>query len=165
MVALPIVRVQSVRTRALGLLSLLFLTLLSPPPASAVIDWCSADPLFSLYHEDQRSLQLVDVQVLVPLSALPLAAPATLAAQVPSNVDGEVLLSTSTPIFEIVTTVESTLPADTSGSFPLQLVLEVPTKDRAFPVRLLITNPSTGTITTVDGTAGTPLRTIVEVKP
>jgi hypothetical protein len=141
-----------------------------PQSVEAGFDWCSVDPTLTFTRGGLVTGLLrtgvVDVQVLVPLSALPLAGPARLTVRVPSNVQGTQVLNTSLPLlFTLRTTFAQVKPAVSTSPYQVELILLVPAGEQSFPVRLVVTNPSTGQITITRGLAGQKLRqtiTIVE---
>ena len=139
--------------------------LLSIRPAGAAYQWCSVDPVLTFQREGSLSSRTVDVQVMVPFEALPLADAATLNVAVPVDVDGQEVLNTSTPLFRLNTVIEAINPQATSDRYPIELELLVPRALEQFPVRLVVTDPEVGTVTTVDGKAGQKVRTTVEVAP
>ena len=131
-------------------------------PVQAGYDWCSVDPTLTFTRGSLLGGVLrhdvVDVQVLVPLSALPLKGIAHLRVHVPSNVQGTELLNTSVPLlFTIRTSFAQFKPATMTSPYQADLALLVPAGEEAFPVRLLVTNLSTGEITLTEGTAGQPV--------
>ncbi len=128
-------------------------------------EWCSVDPVLSLEREGSLLPQLVDVQVMVPLSALPIAQTATLTVQLPSDVQGIELVNGSTPIFKVETVFLSRKAKATSDRFPVDLTLEVPVAEEAFPVQLVVTDGGSGTVTIVEGVAGKEVQTSFEVAP
>ena len=137
--------------------------LLSIRPAGAAYHWCSVDPVLTFQRDGSATSHAVDVQVMVPIEALPLADAATLQVAVPVDVTGQEVLNTSTPAFELHTTFDSINPNATSDRYPVELELLVPGSH--FPVRLVVTDADAGTVTTVDGKAGQKVRTAVEVAP
>jgi hypothetical protein len=139
-------------------------------PAQASYDWCSVDPtlLFSRGGLISSLLRngVADVQMLVPLSAIPLDGKARLNVRVPSNVRGTEVLNTSLPLlFTLQTSFAPNKPATDGSPYEVDLDLLVPAGKQAFPVRLLVTNLTTGEISITEGVAGQKLYktiTIVE---
>lgn len=132
-------------------------------PVQAGYEWCSVDPTLA-FTRDTLQTALLDVQVQVPFSALPLDGLAQLTVRVPSNVDGAEVLNTSVPpLFTLTTSFAQVKPAVSTSLYEVDLVLRVPSGKHIFPVRLVVSNPSTGAVTTTDGVSGKPLRQTVGV--
>jgi hypothetical protein len=151
--------------RLILVLSLLCTTLVAGArPAQAGYDWCSVDPIFTFTRNGLLSSRVVDVQVLVPLSALPLKGTATLKARVPANVKGQVVLNTSVPLlFPLKTSIVQTKLVATTSPYKVHLDLFVPAGTKPFPVRILSTNLSTGKIKISEGIAGQTLRQTIAI--
>lgn len=133
-------------------------------PVQAGYDWCSVDPTLTFTRGGLLRSGVVDVQVLVPLSALPLEGAARLNVRVPSNVDGTEVLNTSLPVlFPLRTSFSPLKPAVSTSPYEVDLALVVPASEQGFPVRLLVTNLTTGEITVTEGVAGLPLRQSIVV--
>lgn len=131
-------------------------------PAQASYDWCSVDPTLLFTRGGLVSSLLrngvADVQVLVPLSAIPLDGKARLSVRVPSNVRGTEVLNTSVPLlFTLQTSFAPVKPAAGRSPYEVDLDVLVPAGEQGFPVRLLVTNLTTGEITITEGVAGKKL--------
>ncbi|MDP9315125.1 MAG: hypothetical protein M3R24_30395 [Chloroflexota bacterium] len=156
---------RSFTPRVLGILGLvIFAFTLGAHPALA-IDWCSSDPVFTFQRIGTYRSQVVDVQVMVPLSALPLTEVTTLSAEVPVDVAGHVALSISTPMFPLEAHITSLKPRAGSERYPITFELLVPASTGSFPVRMIVSDTAAGTITIVDGQAGQKLETSIMVAP
>ncbi len=133
-------------------------------PARAY-DWCSVDPVFAFQQKDSLTAFGLDVQVMVPLSALPLADPATLDVGVPADLTGQEVLNTSTPAFELRTTLSTVGNRTSSLGDPIEFEVVVPSSAGDIPVRLVVTDTRYGTITISEGESGHKVRASVEVSP
>ena len=131
--------------------------------ARARYDWCSVDPTFLFHRAGDLVPYALDVQVLVPLAALPLAEAATLTVGVPADLRAQEALNTSTPIFELQTTLTTLRNRLSSSGVPVKVELLVPASAGAVPVRLVITDPQAGTVTITEGQAGQKVWATVEV--
>jgi hypothetical protein len=112
-------------------------------PAQAGYDWCSVDPTITFQRAGSRLAHVMDVQVMVPLSALPIAGTARLGVTMPSNVAGTEVLNTSTPLFQIKTTFAQSVVPAASDSYAIKLSLKMPRTTTDYPVRLVAVNQST----------------------
>lgn len=132
-------------------------------PVQAGYDWCSVDPTLTFTRAGQLRSGVIDVQVLVPLSALPLSGAARLSVRVPSNVQGTEVLNTSLPLFVLQTSFEPLKPAVSTSAYEVELALLVPSGEQGFPVRLVVTNLTTGEITFTEGSAGQTVRQSIQI--
>ncbi len=132
---------------------------------TAAYDWCSSDPVFTFRQGGLVKDQPVDVQLMVPMSALPLSSAATLTVTVPLNVTYHETLKVPMPGFQLQTVFVSS-PANPAGSgYPLTFAGLVPGSDQSVPVRLVITDPLRLKVTTVNGYVGTPLSATIQIGP
>ncbi len=133
---------------------------------AAAYDWCSNDPVFTFRHGGLLNQQTLDVQVQVPLSAVPLSSAATLTVTVPLDVIVHETPALPIPGFDLQTVFVSG-PANPDKSYPVIFTAVVPGSDPSVPVRLIITNPRGlprgGKVTTVDGFVGTPLTATIQM--
>ena len=130
-------------------------------PAHAAFDWSSSDPVFTFRHRGLLSTYVLDVQVMVPLEALPLSGPAQLSVVTPNNV-ATTVVNPPNPVFPVTVDVTATAPATPDRSYPVEMELLVP--GSGFPVRLLFTDALGLNIYHVEGTAGVPLHTTVDIR-
>ena len=140
-------------------------SMVSTRPAGARYDWCSVDPTFFFWSEGRLAPYALDVQVLVPLSALPLAEAATLEVGVPANLTSQEVLNTSTPVLEVQTAFKTLNNRSSSAGDTIHFELVVPGSVTSFPVRLVVTDPQVGTVSVTEGLAGHKVRTTVEASP
>ncbi len=113
-------------------------------PAQAGYDWCSVDPTVLLQRGSTGLPHVMDIQVQVPLSVLPMAGTARLGVTLPSNVKGTEVLNTSTPLFQVATGLAHNGVTATSDSFKVKLSLRMPETTIDYPVRLVVANHDTG---------------------
>lgn len=146
----------------LSLLILIGVLLVYTPQTAVAYDWCSVDPVYTFQRGGLATTQEVDVQVLVPLSALPLAGTATVTVTVPQDVASQEVVNTSTPLFVLHTVLETKPDDPTTTTYPLTFAVLVPATTVAFPVRLVVTDVHDGTVTIVDGTAGQSVSTTLQ---
>ena len=129
--------------RKLSLLAVLTLMLLlGAVPANAGYEWCSVDPTITLERAGGNLAHAMDIQVMVPRSALPMKGTARLEVILPSNVTGTEVLNTSTPLFNIKTVFANnrSLAGD---AFKVKLRLKMPATQTDYPVRLVVINQDT----------------------
>jgi hypothetical protein len=126
--------------RRLSLFAVLTLMLvLGALPANAGYDWCSVDPTITLERSGGNVAHAMDIQVMVPRSALPMKGTARLEVILPSNVIGTEVLNTSTPLFNIKT-VFGHNRALAGETFKVKIRLKMPATKTDYPVRLVIIN-------------------------
>lgn len=134
----------------------------SVQPARAALDYCSTDPVFVFQRTGSLNLWTIDVQVMVPVSRLPLSSAATLSAFVPSNV-ATTVVNPPNPIFPVVSKVYPNGKRVTSDRYPVKFTLFVPRSSTEFPVRLVLTDPVDGSIKIIEGVAGKSLAVYINV--
>jgi hypothetical protein len=132
-------------------------------PAAAGYEWCSVDPVFSFQRNGSKHVRVMDVQVMVPVTALPLADPARLRVQTPRDVVAKDVTVSIKHVFELETKIVQEVMLSSVSNYPVKFSLSVPQGTKRFPVRLVITDTTTGAIKIVEGVAGQPVHTSVQV--
>ncbi len=135
----------------------------APRPVAAY-DWCSEDPIFTFRHNGLLTTHEIDVQVKVPLSALPLSGPSILTVTIPADVTYHEVLQTSVPGFAIQTVFVAG-PAHPGNPYPITFAALVPGSNPTVAVQLVITDAKTLKVTTVNGFEGTSVRATIQVGP
>jgi hypothetical protein len=159
--ALSVNRSRCIKLRVLALILAILASTVSPRSTSAANDWCSRDPSFHFRRDGGLLGYTVDVQVQVPLSALPVDG-ATLDVLIPANIDATVV-DVSTPLFNLDTRIVATKPRSVRGRYPIDLALFVPASATAFPVRIVITDVQRLRMVVFEGVAGQELHKSYQV--
>ena|SRR5919199_637080 len=134
-------------------------------PAFASYEWCSKDPLIAFTRQtapgEAAVSHLLDVELMVPVRASALGRAATVTVTMPSNVTAQQV----TPGFRLDSTFKPVLDPVLTDSYQVRIAADVPATFGDYPVRLVLTDPLSGTSLTCEGQTDQTVQATAQFAP